>query len=401
NAGARIDKDGRLRVEESIDLKGYTELTALPAHLRVDGDLNLFDFRGLTALPDDLSVSRSLNLSGCKGLAALPNNLSVGGGLNLSNCRSLRALPEHLNVGGGLNLSNCRSLRALPEHLSVGGDLNLSYCVGLTALPNDLSVGVGGTLNLSNCSGLRALPNGLVVGGRFDLYNCRSLMDLPEHLSVGGDLYLSGCAGLTALPDDLSVGGDLYLSGCASLTALPNWFATLGRNENDGDIRQVDLTGTGLSETILNRLRDLGNPNVQFCFGHTAQEYQMFQSVHDALKSWDPEETLQPLDKHSWNLNAGQEVQLMTFLSRLHQTADAKNCNTKPNLQHRVQSFLIQMEKNQDDYRNQALERIAEGLESCDDRVILIMNDIEKLTRIREASCSENPEASLRSAVPM
>ncbi|MEJ2755592.1 MAG: NEL-type E3 ubiquitin ligase domain-containing protein, partial [Gammaproteobacteria bacterium] len=266
---------------------------------------------------------------------------------------------------------------------------------GLTALPNNLSV--GGTLNLSHCTSLTALPDDLRVDGNLTLCNCIGLTALPNNLRVSRILYLTNCTGLTALPDDLIVSGDLDLSGCMGLTALPNWIATLGHNENTGGIRRVYLTGTGLSETILNRLRDLGNPNVQFCFGHTAQEYQMFQSLHDALKSWDPEEMLQPLDEHSWNLNAEQEVQLMTFLSRLHQTADAKNCNTKPNLQHRVQSFLIQMEKNQDDYRNQALERIAEGLESCDDRVILIMNDIEKLTRIREASCSENPEASLRS----
>ncbi|MEJ2755591.1 MAG: hypothetical protein P8104_07115, partial [Gammaproteobacteria bacterium] len=104
NAGARIDKDGRLRVEESIDLKGYTELTALPAHLRVDGDLNLFDFRGLTALSDDLRVDGNLDLSDCTRLTSLPNNLRVGGILDLSNCTRLTALPNDLSVGGSLNL---------------------------------------------------------------------------------------------------------------------------------------------------------------------------------------------------------------------------------------------------------------------------------------------------------
>ena len=81
-------------------------------------------------------VEGYLNLKGCTDLTALPEHLSVGGSLNLRGCTGLTALPEHLSVGGDLDLSGCTGLTALPEHLSVGGGLNLSDCTGLTALPN-------------------------------------------------------------------------------------------------------------------------------------------------------------------------------------------------------------------------------------------------------------------------
>ncbi|MEJ2755807.1 MAG: NEL-type E3 ubiquitin ligase domain-containing protein, partial [Gammaproteobacteria bacterium] len=190
-------------------------------------------------------------------------------------------------------------------------------------------------------------------------------------------------------------GGYFDLSDCIGLNALPNWVATLGRACN-GSLRCITLSGCGLSETVLNRLREQNNPNVQFIFGHAAQQHQEFVSFTDALNSWVPEEMHTDLLYHDWQLSAGQEAQLMTFLSRLHQTAEAQNRTTKPSLQYRVQSFLSQMKDNRDDYRALALERISQGLESCDDGVILIMNDIEKLTRIRQASLSENPEAALR-----
>ena len=157
--------------------------------------------------------------------------------LRLCTRQMVTALPEHLSVKGNLYLSGCTYLTALPEHLSVGGNLYLNHCTGLTAL--------------------------------------------PEHLSVKGNLDLS-CTGLTALPEHLSVGGNLYLKDCTGLTTLPNWITTLGRT-TDGNTRRVSLDNTGLSDTLINRLRKVQAPGMQFSFSQSAGPYLLASTVFSRL----------------------------------------------------------------------------------------------------------------------
>jgi hypothetical protein len=87
---------------------------------------------------------------------------------------------------------------------------------------------------------------------------------------------------------------------------------------------------------------------------------------------------------------------LKDFLSRLHQTADAKNAQSRPNLQARIEAFLHQMQSNHQGFRAIALDRVSQGLVSCHDRVIGVMNDLEQLVRIQEARTSESPATALR-----
>ena len=112
------------------------------------------------------------------------------------------------------------------------------------------------------------------MGGTLRLSGCTGLTALPEHLSVGGTLRLSGCTGLTALPEHLSVGRYLDLEGCTGLTALPNWITTLGET-TEGNTRNVYLQNTGLSDTLIDHLREAESPGMQF----------HFPEVQDSLKS--------------------------------------------------------------------------------------------------------------------
>ena len=424
-----------LSVGGCLYLNGCTSLTVLPEHLSVGGDLSLNGCTSLTDLPDHLSVGGDLYLRGCTSLIALPNHLSVGGVLSLRGCTSLTVLPDHLSVGGDLSLSGCRSLTDLPDHLSVGGDLYLNYCSGLTALPNHLRVGgslnledctsltdlpdhlsVGGYLDLRGCTSLIALPNHLSVGGHLFLRGCTSLTDLPDHLRVGGSLFLENCTSLTDLPDHLSVGvslilenctsltdlpnhlsvgGDLSLRRCTSLTALPAEIVNLGPLP-DGSPRIIDLTGTGLSEAVLSRLRASDHPGIRFNYGHAAAAHTQYATLAEAINSWVESETTQLLQPDNWGLNASQKTDLQTFLSRLHQTADAKNQNSRPQLQARIVAFLHLLQNNPHAFRDTAMDQIHHGLTSCDDRVILVMNNIEMMTRIQTARTAADPAAALK-----
>ena len=326
-------------------------------------------------------VEGYLNLSGYTGLTALPEHLSVGGGLYLGSCTGLTALPEHLSLGGYLDLNGCTGLTALPEPLSVGGYLDLSGCTGLTALPEHLSV--GGYLSLKGCTGLTALPEPLSVGGSLYLRGCTGLTALPEPLSVGGYLHLEGCTGLTALPEHLSVEGYLNLDGCTGLTALPNWITTLGRTPH-GYIRHVFLENTGLSDTLIDRLREVQAPDMQFHFSQSAgQPEQQFSNVEEGLTFW---RKLASSDSAipELNLRHDQATDLVHYLGRLTSTADYQNQATRPVLAQRLMAVTALL-TGSDRIRDEAMDHIHHALTSCDDRIILALDDLDTMQLLDSA----------------
>ena len=370
-----------LSVGGNLYLGGCTGLTALPENLSVGGNLYLGSCTGLTALPENLSVGGNLYLGGCTGLTALPENLSVGGFLFLDGCTGLTTLPENLSVGGFLSLNDCTGLTALPENLSVGGFLSLNDCTGLTALPENLSV--GGFLSLNDCTGLTALPENLSVGGNLYLNGCTGLTALPENLSVGGGLFLGGCTGLTALPENLSVGCNLYFNGCTGLTALPNWITTMGLT-SQGSIRHVCLENSGLSDALIDRMRTIRTPNMQFHFSRSAgQPEQQFSDLEQGFAFWrrlaSSDSEIPELD-----LRHDQADDLVCYLGRLTGTADYQNQTSRPVLAQRVMAVMSLLAGN-DRVRETALRHIHDALSSCDDRIILALDDLETLQLLTSA----------------
>ena len=370
-----------LSVGGDLSLDGCTALTALPENFSVGGDLSLDGCTALTALPENFSVGGDLSLDGCTALTALPENFSVGGDLSLDGCTGLTALPENLSVGGDLFLKGCTGLTALPENLSVGGDLFLKGCTGLTALPENLSV--EDYLTLDGCTGLTALPENLSVGGRLSLDGCTGLTALPENLSVGGNLSFSGCTGLTALPENLSVGGDLSLDGCTGLTALPNWITTMGLT-SQGSIRSVYLENSGLSDALIDRMRTIRTPNMQFHFSRSAgQPEQQFSDLEQGFAFWrrlaSSNSEIPELD-----LRHDQDDDLVCYLGRLTGTADYQNHTSRPVLAQRVMAVMSLLAGNVR-VRETALRHIHDALSSCDDRIILALDDLETLQLLTSA----------------
>ena len=377
----KISNNVHYRVEGELNIICYTGLTALPENLSVGGDLRLSGCTGLTALPEHLSVTGGLDLRDCTGLTALPENLSVRGSLRLSGCTGLTALSEHLSVGRYLDLEGCTGLTALPENLSVGGYLDLRNCTGLTALPENLSV--RGDLGLSNCTGLTTLPEHLSVTSNLDLRGCTGLTALPEHFSVGGYLDLEGCTGLTALPEHLSVGRYLDLEGCTGLTALPNWITTLGETI-EGNIRNVHLQNTGLSDTLIDSLREVEPPGMQFHFSRSAgQPEQQFSNVVEGLTFW---RQLASADSEipELSLMHDQATDLVRYLGRLTSTADYQNQATRPVLAQRVMAITALL-TGSDRIRNEAMDHIHHALTSCDDRIILALDDLDTMQLLDSA----------------
>ena len=376
-----FSNDVHYQVEDNLSLDGCIDLMGLPENLWVAGDLSLEGCTGLTALPKNLSVNGDLSLNDCTGLTALPKSLYVEGDLYLNDCIGLTSLPENLSVGGFLYLNGCTGLTALPENLSMGGFLYLTGCNGLMALPENLSV--KGSLFLSGCTSLTALPENLSVEGDLSLARCTSLAALPENLSVKWNLFLNGCTSLTALPENLSVGRNLSLDGCTGLTALPHWITTMGFN-SDGDTRHVYLENTGLSDTLIDRLRTATTPGIQFHFSRSAgQPEQQFANLEQGFAFWrtlaQSESNMPELD-----LRHDQTADLVLYLGRLTSTADYQNQVSRPVLGQRVMALMSFLADN-DRVREDALRYISEALCSCDDRIILALDDLETLQLLTSA----------------
>ncbi len=383
-----------LYVGGDLDLSGRKELTSLSQGLRVSGNLNLHGCDGLTALPQGLHVDGNLDLSFCKGLTSLPQGLHIGDSLNLRGCDGLTSLPQGLHVGGNLYL-DCDGLTSLPQGLYVGGNLCLD-CDGLTSLPQGLYV--GGELNLSGHMRLTSLPQDLYVGGKLNLSCCTRLASLSQNLHVGGNLNLHSCAALRSLPQGLHVGGNLDLSGCTQLTSLPTWITTLGPRA-DGQTREVDLTGTSLSEQIIQILQQTNAPGMQF---HTSQAASIptktFDHLDKALDFWIDTSKDSSLKRPCLNFTEHVKKDVITFLSRLiTETEEYKNLASRPLLAKRVISAFQCMQED-DGIQTRAIYIIHVGLDSCGDRIISALGEIELMIRIYELEKNGGSEEALKKA---
>jgi hypothetical protein len=326
--------------------------------------------------PPKVEVRGYLKLCEYTSLTSLPQGLKVRGDLELYGCTGLTSLPQDLEVGGSLNLSGCTNLISLPQGLKVGGDLYLCRCTSLTSLPQDLEV--GGDLDLSGCTNLISLPQGLKVGGDLSLCQLRSLTSLPQGLKVGRNLFLPRCTGLTSLPQDLEVGGDLNLDGCTSLTSLPSWITTLGR-DNNGYTRNVYLLeNTGLSDAIIERLRQTDAPGMQFYFSHRATNPTIrFSNLGEALAFWHNEAKDETLVIPNIVFNREiDRANVVHFLARLTTTAEYKNLHTRQHLAGRILEIFNQIAPDEA-LKGAACVLIHEGLTSCDDRIISALEEIE------------------------
>ncbi len=418
-------------VTGNLDLKN-SNIEALPAGLEVRGNLCLEGCINLKSLPEGLKVEGNLYLSGrvqstptglivkSNLLRSLPEGLEVGGDLHLFSCTNLISLPRGLKVGGCLNLTGCTNLISFPEEeLAVGGDLLLNGCIKLDSLPYPLKV--GGSLILSGNTNLRLLPVVLLVGGNLDIIECPSLAFLPLRLEVGGhleirgcsnllvlserlifddnlaylycrpqslplvvrgDLKISACHSLVLLPQELNIGGNVSLAFCSSLTSLPSWITTLGPR-TDGNTRVVSLEDTGLSDVIIERLRQTPAPGMQFNFSHPATIPKVeFPNLETALAFWGMEPKEEKLE---------HQPEVIHFLARLTETDEYKNLHTQPHLAGRVLEAFRQIAQDTEIKAN-GCELIHTGLARCNDSAISILESIELMILVKKINNIKNTE---------
>ncbi len=335
-----------------------------PPNVIVIGDLDLMGSL-ITSLPLGLVVHGNLYLAGCS-ITSLPVGLVVHGNLYLAGC-PITSLPVGLVVYGSLYLAGC-PITSLPVELVVHGDLNLNY------------------------TAITSLPVGLVVYGSLDL-SYSNITSLPEGLEVRGSLDLS-YSDITSLPEQLVVGHDIDLS-YSDITSLPNWITTLGPR-SDGNMRQINLTGTRLSEDIISRLRAAPAPGIQFHFSWAAAVPTLtFPNLAEALTFWITAANDPTLIKPDISIGDDNLGDVLEFLSRLISTAEYKNLTARPLLAKRIIEAFSLMTKD-DEIKQRILDLIYEGLGSCDDRIISASEQIELAVLLHQIEHSSHTEKELK-----
>ena len=210
-------------------------------------------------------------------------------------------------------------------------------------LPTE-ELSVGGSLHLSYWAGRQALPKTLCVGESLFLMNWAELKTLPENLTVGRALILRGCSALMFIPENTSFGGDLELTNCTSLTTLPNWITTLGATSG-GLQRRIFLENTGLSDTLIDRLRTTTTEGMQFHFSRPQkQTKQIFTNIKQGFTFW-RDLVSSDAEIPELNLNQFDEQTLINYLGRLTGTADYQNKVSRALLADRVMVLMSLLTK--------------------------------------------------------
>jgi len=241
------------------------------------------------------------------------------------------------------------------------------------------------------------LPEGLQLNGDFQCIPGRgddNLTHLPRGLQIAGDLYLCNCP-IQELPENLKVGGNILLSGCFSLSELPDWISTLGPRA-DGQIREIHLNNTGLSQETLDALMQTDHPGIEFVFEEIEEEGQedSFASLYEAFDFW--LEAVEDNDLSMPEIQFDQfQDKVLLFLYKLASTAEYENPIVRPLLAKRVLELFRVMQTNEE-IKERAVDLIFEGVSTCGDRVTTTLDAIELMILLHKIEHSPNTEAELR-----
>lgn len=311
-------------------------------------------------------------LQGLSGSMLLPERLSITGSLYLQGCRDLADLPPFLSVAGSLFLSSLYKLTELPWTIEVKRRIYIKDCPGLISLPANHSR--YGCLDLWGCQNLRYLPRKLEVERYLDLAYCENLDELPETMFVRGYLNLHGCHRLKCLPKDVRLGGDLCLTGCTRLGELPDWVTGLGRTwENKR--RHVYLKNTQLPVLLMDNLRTKPLPGILFHVDLFRKRPASFATLDQAITFW---WAVPAVAAPKLECRPDQAEDLVTFLERLTETVEYKDPETRYLLAVRV-SEMFSLLNGDSEVSDNALTRIHQAISSCEDGVILALDDLETL----------------------
>lgn len=433
-----VIRGNRQTVRGTLNLSGG-DISILPANVwtaRVFKNtlqvLDLSDSSNLRGLPDTigaLTSLRKLNLSGCSHLEALPDTIGSLTALReckLIRCSYLTVLPDTIGALISLetlDISSCVSLTRLPDtigRLKALKKLDVADCERLTVLPDTIgSLTALDCFKVASCCILTALPETIGALKKLEHFyttRCFSLTALP--MTIGDltslrTLECWNCFRLTALPETigrLTALQSLNLHGCQNLTTLPQTIGSL-RSLGRFDLRDtsalrglplaimdlpitctIELTGSGLSEAVLMRLReqaqmvDYNGPQIS----HSMQPQYIDERAIEAVLAelFKLADTIAPRDFSGLLQDVTQAMSLKSWLNRLSLVAECtKGGEIRKAFATRVLKYLTLAQENEI-FRGHFFNIIDGSAITCGDRVALSIVYLGLKYRI----CSMDPQ---------
>ncbi|HAW3708027.1 TPA: E3 ubiquitin--protein ligase [Escherichia coli] len=353
----------------------FNQLTTLPELpeslkvLRVGGN-RLSTLPELPSALEDISVRRNRITM----LPVLPSSLQVlSAGMNRLSIlpelpsslkeihvyyNHLSELPELPASLKNLNISNNR-LSALPELPVSLESLNAchNHISALPGLPESLEY-----LNVhdNHLTTLPPLPSVLefVDANRNRL---ESLPDFPAEHRSGMRVYWLSHNQLTTVPETI-----LGLSPVSTVIITDNPLSSRARQML---LRQT----TGLN---------YHGPRILFSMSD-GQQHTPVRPLPEAVAAWFPE-ALQSQVSQTW-IAFTEEENALTFSAFLDRLADTVTARNAPGFRQRVGSFLEKLSTSAE-LRQQCLAVAADATRSCEDRVALTWNNLQKTFRVHQAS---------------
>ncbi len=328
----------------------------------------------------------------------------------LSYSTNLEQFPYKVIVKGNIN-ANQKYLYTFPKILQIHGNVDFDHCS--FRYNGSISLIVHGRLRFSNTyfdtdfqikkmkilgdldivkSDLEKPSEIINVHGHLLVRKCRSITKLCQKLLVGGYVGITTCDRFDTFPTCFNAGENISLYNCRSLTSLPSWITELGPR-SDGGVRHIDLSYTGLSEEVQERLRTSDHPGIQFSYSHRAAETSReFTSIEEGLRFWADKAKMRDTPQITIENHLDQ---VLLFLSRLMNTAEYNNLKTREFLAVRILEVFAKMSQDHE-MKDRAVDCMFHGLATCDDRIITTLDEIELMLRVQELEERNLPEEELR-----
>ncbi|HFT1247475.1 TPA: NEL-type E3 ubiquitin ligase domain-containing protein [Escherichia coli] len=327
-------------------------LPELPASLT---GLNVWANR-LTTLPELPASLTDLNVSGNQ-LTTLPELPASLTDLNVGR-NQLTTLPELPASLTGLNVWGNR-LTTLPELPASLTDLNVGRNQ-LTTLPELPASLKQLEIRCNHLTTLPALPAMLAVVNA-ENNALESLPDFPVEHGPGVRIYFFGRNRLTNVPESILT---LSSESTVVLTGNPLSFRTI--------------------QTLLRQTTGLNyrGPRIHFAMSD-GQQHTPVRPLSEAVTAWFPENKQSDVSQIWLAFESEEHADTFSaFLDRLADTVSARNAQ---GFRQQVSAFLEKLSTSEE-LRQQSFAVAADGTQSCEDRVALTWNNLQKSLLVHQAS---------------
>lgn len=329
--------------------------------------------RGFQGIPEGVEVAELKIFR--NNSSSLPKNLKAKT-IKIIGCDSFRETPEGMEYDT-LVITGCKNFANLRRDLKTKF-IKIEYCQSFQETPEDMECD---TLEILNCENFANLSANLKVKELY-LKKCPSLRAIPAGMHIEQTMSITRCYELQEIGAPSFLGGNVDLQRCRNITRLPALILQLPQLP-EGSIRQVNLTGTGITEDQIQALGRLTGMRL-FTSQQAARVNVEFSSLAQLLIYWRKEAGYDGKE-FTIELRPDQLDGVLKYGAGLRNTSDYKDENIRAFLAKRVVSVFVKMSENET-IKEAALFHINQGLISCDDRIIDALDDIEQMILLHDAS---------------